>query len=279
MIRAVFFDVDFTLIYPGPTLRGHGYQFFCAHHGVTVDPALFRTAVMQAAPILDHASDQNYDAQVFIDYTRSIIEHMGGAGPGSNDAAIEIYREWAACHHFFLYDDVEPCLRMLTAAGLEIGLISNTHRSLAAFANHFELEGLISGSVSSSEHGYLKPHPSIFEAAMKALGVTAAESVMVGDSVKHDIEGARQVGMTRRAGPADRRGRQPAAAGPRGRIRRSARHRQPDRIAGAAARQFDAPWGRESLSTRRRSAWAARRQASSTEASRRRARGAHTRQS
>ncbi len=196
MIRAVFFDVDFTLIYPGPTLRGHGYQFFCAHHGVTVDPALFQTAVMQAAPILDHASDQNYDAQVFIDYTRSIIEHMGGAGPGSNDAAIEIYREWAACHHFFLYDDVEPCLRMLTAAGLEIGLISNTHRSLAAFANHFELEGLISGSVSSSEHGYLKPHPSIFEAAMKALGVTAAESVMVGDSVKHDIEGARQVGMT-----------------------------------------------------------------------------------
>ncbi len=195
-MRAVFFDVDFTLIYPGPTLRGAGYRDFCARHGVTVDPALFQAAVAQAAPVLDHAADQNYDAQVFIDYTRAIIEHMGGAGPGANEAAIEIYREWAACHHFFLYDDVEPCLKALSAAGLQIGLISNTHRSLEAFASHFELEGLIAGSVSSSEHGYLKPHPSIFEAAMKALGVTAAESVMVGDSVKHDIEGARQVGMS-----------------------------------------------------------------------------------
>jgi putative hydrolase of the HAD superfamily len=195
VVHAVFFDVDFTLIYPGPTLRGQGYQFFCARHGVAVDPMLFQTAVERSASILDHAADQTYDAQVFIDSTRSIIEHMGGQGPGAAEAASEIYREWAACHHFFLYDDVESCLKQLAGAGIKIGLISNTHRSLAAFASHFELEGLISASVSSSEHGYLKPHPSIFEAAMKALGVTAAESVMVGDSVKHDIEGARQVGM------------------------------------------------------------------------------------
>ncbi len=195
MIRAVFFDVDFTLIYPGPTLRGHGYQFFCARHGVTVDPSRFQSAVERAAPILDHAVDQNYDAQMFVDYTQSIIEHMGGTGPGATEAAREIYREWAACHHFFLYDDVEACLRRLVGSGVKIGLISNTHRSLEAFTSHFELEGLIAGSISSSEHGYLKPHPSIFEAAMTALAVTPRESMMVGDSVKHDIAGALQVGM------------------------------------------------------------------------------------
>ena len=41
----------------------------------------------------------------------------------------------------------------------------------------------------------MKPHPSIFEAAMTLAGVTAEESVMVGDSLSHDIDGARRVGM------------------------------------------------------------------------------------
>ena len=40
-IRAVFFDVDFTLIYPGPTFQGEGYARFCAQEGVIVDPAAF----------------------------------------------------------------------------------------------------------------------------------------------------------------------------------------------------------------------------------------------
>ena len=38
-VSAVFFDVDFTLIYPGPTFQGEGYAAFCERYGMTVDPA------------------------------------------------------------------------------------------------------------------------------------------------------------------------------------------------------------------------------------------------
>jgi FMN phosphatase YigB (HAD superfamily) len=41
----------------------------------------------------------------------------------------------------------------------------------------------------------MKPHPSIFEAGLKLLDVAAPDAVMVGDSLKQDIEGARRVGM------------------------------------------------------------------------------------
>ena len=41
----------------------------------------------------------------------------------------------------------------------------------------------------------MKPHPSIFEAALRKAGVTPDESVMVGDSLAHDIAGARRIGM------------------------------------------------------------------------------------
>jgi putative hydrolase of the HAD superfamily len=193
--KAVFFDVDFTLIYPGPTFQGEGYERFCATHGVAVDPARFMAAVLEAAPILHDDRELAYNEEIFIRYTRRIIEVMGGRGPGVDAAAREIYAEWAACHHFELYDDVAPVLGELAARGLKVGLISNSHRSLAAFQEHFELHGLITAAISSSEHGFLKPHPSIFEAALSLVGARAAESVMVGDSLAHDIEGARRVGM------------------------------------------------------------------------------------
>ena len=192
---AVFFDVDFTLIYPGPTFQGEGYQRFCASYGITVEAARFGHAVRAASVILDAQQQHVYDHDIFVRYTRRIIEEMGGSGPALDACAREIYDEWAACHHFHLYDDVAPVLRELARRGIKIGLISNSHRSLASFEQHFELDGLITAAISSSEHGYLKPHPSIFQAALQLAGVRAEESMMVGDSVPHDIEGALRVGM------------------------------------------------------------------------------------
>ena len=66
-----------------------------------------------------------------------------------------------------MYDDVPDVLRALHASGLKIGLISNSHRCLASFQTHFDLQGLFAVTVSSVEHGYMKPHPSIFEAALR----------------------------------------------------------------------------------------------------------------
>ena len=120
---------------------------------------------------------------------------MGGTGAALDACAQEIYREWAACQHFELYDDVPGALRTLAGAGLRIGLISNSHRCLASFQSHFELQGLITATVSSSEHGLMKPHPSIFSAALQLVDVAPAEAVMVGDSLRHDVEGAMRAGM------------------------------------------------------------------------------------
>jgi putative hydrolase of the HAD superfamily len=193
--QAVFFDVDFTLIYPGPMFRGEGYRAFCARYGMQVDAAKFEHGVASAASLLDGPDDAPYDAEIFVKYTRHIIEQMGGEGPRIDDCAREIYAEWAACQHFELYDEVPAVLRELAAAGMRIGLISNSHRCLASFESHFELQGLISATVSSSEHGFMKPHPSIFSAALQLVNVAAGDAVMVGDSVRQDVEGALRAGM------------------------------------------------------------------------------------
>jgi HAD superfamily hydrolase (TIGR01662 family) len=210
-VAAVFFDVDFTLIYPGPTFQGEGYHRFAAAHGMDVDPSRFDDAVRAASAILDEQQEHVYSEDMFVRYTGRILEGMGARGPAIVSCAREVYREWASCHHFFLYDDVAPALRALHARGLTLGLISNSHRSMQAFEEHFELRGLISAALTSHEHGFMKPHPSIFEAALKLAGASADESLMVGDSIAHDIEGALGVGMR---GVLVHRSREPVSAPP-----------------------------------------------------------------
>ena len=96
--KAVFFDVDFTLIYPGPTFRGEGYQAFCARYGIDVDPSKFEAAVASAAPLLDSPRTTSYDAgdlhRVHQPDHRADGRRAAGA---STSASREIYREWAAC--------------------------------------------------------------------------------------------------------------------------------------------------------------------------------------
>jgi len=175
--------------------RAGGYHSFCARHGIQVDQSRFDAAVASAAAVLDRAGDTPYDAALFIAYTRHIIEQMGGAGANLDACAREIYDEWASCQHFELYDEVPAVLHALAGRGLRIGLISNSHRCLESFQAHFELGGLIDATISSVDHGFMKPHPSIFSEALQRLGVQPPEALMVGDSVRDDIEGALAAGM------------------------------------------------------------------------------------
>ena len=209
MTKAVFFDVDFTLIYPGPTFQAEGYRRACAAHGIAIDPARFDAATAASSVILDEVEEQIYTHDLFVHYTASLIEHMGGRGEKVKEVAREIYDQWSVNHHFELYDDVAPVLTQLSKSGLIVGAISNSHRSLDAFCEHFSLRGLITVAISSAEHGYMKPHRSIFDAALTKAGVRPDEAMMVGDSIRHDIDGALAIGMRavllRRSGevPAD----------------------------------------------------------------------------
>lgn len=196
MIKAVFFDVDFTLIYPGPTFQAEGYRRACAARGIEVDPAKFDEATAASSFILDEVEEQIYNHDVFIHYTASIIEKMGGRGSNVVDVAREIYDQWSVNHHFEMYDDAAPVLSELQRRGFIVGAISNSHRSLDAFAEHFSLRDIITVSVSGFDHGYMKPHLSIFEAALEKAKVGAREAMMVGDSLTHDITGAMNAGWS-----------------------------------------------------------------------------------
>jgi putative hydrolase of the HAD superfamily len=193
MLKAVLLDVDFTLFRPGPELGPAGYERIGARHGLTLDPSRHEQARVAALSGLQQRPDLVHDEELWVAFTERIVVGMGGTEPAARECAIEVVRQWERHENFFLYEDALPALAALRTRGLRIGLISNGQRDLEEFARHHSLD--VDVCVGSVSHGRLKPHRSIFEAALAALAAGPDEAAMVGDSYADDIEGARALGM------------------------------------------------------------------------------------
>jgi HAD superfamily hydrolase (TIGR01549 family) len=216
MLRAVLFDVDFTLSRPGPELGPEAYRRVGEAHGLQLDPDLYEQARLAAFEDLRAHPELVHDEETWVIFTADIVRGMGGSGEGARACAIDMVRRWEVHDHFDLYDDARPAIEVLRAHGLRIGLISNGQRDLEEFARHHELD--VDVAVGSKSHGRTKPHASIFRHALAVLEVEPEEAVMVGDSYADDIEGARALGI--RAILLDREGLYPT---------------EPDRISGLDA--------------------------------------------
>jgi putative hydrolase of the HAD superfamily len=204
-VRAVLFDVDFTLCRPGPQLSADRYARIAARHGVTLDVEAYEAARETAALNLKRHPELLHDDTIWHRFTAEIFLGMGGPAEIASECATEIEQGWEVSENFELFEDALPVLDELRGAGLRIGLVSNGIRDLTEFVAHHGLD--VDAIVDSRTHGRVKPHPTIFQAALELLGVAAADSVMVGDSLEEDVEGARALGM--RAILVDRHDRHP----------------------------------------------------------------------
>jgi len=92
------------------------------------------------------------------------------------------------------YPDALFVLSTLRKRGYKLGLISNTHWRLLENLRT-KIEKTFDVVTLSYEHGYAKPHPSIFLATLKELEVKANHCLHVGNDPIADVQGAKKVGM------------------------------------------------------------------------------------
>ena len=192
-LTAVLFDVDFTLARPGPELGPDGYVRAGERHGLVLEPYRYEAARDAAFVDLHRHPELEHDEEIWFRFTERIIRGMGGEADSAYDCAVEITRGWERHENFELYDDVAEAFAAVRAAGLSIGLVSNSARDVREFARHHALD--VDAGISSFHHGRTKPHASIFRAVLDLLEVEPAEAAMVGDMIADDVEGAQAVGM------------------------------------------------------------------------------------
>lgn len=90
----------------------------------------------------------------------------------------------------------QEILHRLRTAGVRVGLLTNGAASVQR--EKIESSGLglfFDAAVVSGEIGIGKPEPGIFRHLLERLGVSAAEALMVGNSLARDIVGGKRAGL------------------------------------------------------------------------------------
>lgn len=104
-----------------------------------------------------------------------------------------------AIEHTCLFPGTVDLLSGGKALGLKCVVISNVvYRSSSYYLRDFKDFGIaryIDGVISSLDEGFRKPHPAIFEAALKLAGFSPEEAIILGNSERNDIAPAVALGM------------------------------------------------------------------------------------
>jgi putative hydrolase of the HAD superfamily len=136
-----------------------------------------------------------------VEYPALVRKLLGEEGIDVTDD--ELHRFLEAEHEAWqparmLASTTHALLEALRDRGLRIGLVSNAldppsllHRDLEQMG----VAGRLDVAVFSSEVGWRKPHPAIFQRALDRLGVEPAATLFVGDTLATDVAGAAALGM------------------------------------------------------------------------------------
>lgn len=189
-VQAVTFDVGGTLIEPQPSV-GHVYAEVAA-----------RFDLNGAAPAeLNRQFGVAWKAKENFDYSK---EAWFGLVAKTFNRSVEslsqeflnaLYQRFEESDVWRVHDDVLPILDELASREINLGIISNWDERLRPLLKNLKLTSYFQAITVSSEVGFTKPSPVIFEQALRNLGTPADTVLHIGDNAVEDLEGARGAGL------------------------------------------------------------------------------------
>ena len=108
----------------------------------------------------------------------------------------QVYDRFRDSGGWVLYPETTEVLAELKQRGLKLGVISNFDDRAYSVMRSLNILQFFDSVTLSSETGYCKPDREIFDAAVRSLGVVAAETLLVGDSLHDDVEAAMRAGLS-----------------------------------------------------------------------------------
>jgi putative hydrolase of the HAD superfamily len=194
-LKAILFDIGWTLIYPKPT-RKEATEKYLLSLGYTFPAEELEAARRAAMDFYEERRWQPEAAQDIVQFWNAFykifIERLGIDDPHLPMAFNKFAKDAIQYHR---YADSLPVLRELRRRGYLIGAVSNWSAELPSILENLRLIDHFDTLVISDLVGYHKPEPDIFKYALHSLGVDASAVVHIGDDLEADVEGARQGGI------------------------------------------------------------------------------------
>ena len=195
-VKAIIFDDFFTLRYPIGEKEDIIYPILKAlkREGVSVDYEEFLGQYSKEDELYQKRLKETLHESLLDDIVMSALMACGYESKAVSKIAKEAVNYGLTSRKAKWFPNVKSTLATLRKKGYKLGLISNTHWRFSynlkkEFEKYFHVVTL------SYEHGYAKPHPSIFFVTLNKLETKVNQCLHVGDDPIADIQGAKSVGM------------------------------------------------------------------------------------
>jgi putative hydrolase of the HAD superfamily len=106
-----------------------------------------------------------------------------------------IYERFRGAGGWSLFPETRETLAALKEQGLQLGIISNFDSRIYDVLEALDIRPFFDAVTISSEAGFAKPHPEIFQAAIRALNVPIWRALFIGDSLMDDVEAGSAAGL------------------------------------------------------------------------------------
>jgi HAD superfamily hydrolase (TIGR01509 family) len=158
--------------------------------------------LIEKSKVGDEASTVSTELRVGVDADTLVAGSLTYLGLDASATTVALVRRAMALP---VHDRIQPlpgAIELLAEAhalGLRTVIASNTYwRDANSYWDDFKALGMadhIDAIVTSNDAGHLKPHPAVFEMAVRASGSEAARCVVIGNKEENDILPALALGM------------------------------------------------------------------------------------
>lgn len=186
MIKAVFFDLFFTLIYPSYSIENE-YEI------IGISSSEWESYAENNILYDERAKGKIRNEREIIDRIVNIMPYKVTEEQKRN---ILLKREERMKRTLLSVDNkVLEILGRVREKGVKIGLISNADIIDIKYWNDSPLSAFFDSVIFSCDVGILKPETEIYQLAMKRLNVKPEESIFIGDGGSNELFGAQRAGM------------------------------------------------------------------------------------
>jgi FMN phosphatase YigB (HAD superfamily) len=206
MLQAVTFDFWQTILKePLGELRGRQVERFAellSDAGFPIGRDDIREAFRRNWEVFEERWAANSGPYTHVDATELIAEELGvRLEAGLRERLISSFDEVGMTTPLELADGIGPCLEVLRARGLRLGIVCDVGMTgapvLRARLERYGLLDRFDAWGFSDETGWFKPAAEAFLPVLGALGVSdPTQAAHIGDTRRTDVAGALGLGMT-----------------------------------------------------------------------------------
>jgi HAD superfamily hydrolase (TIGR01549 family) len=203
-IRAIFYDLDGTLRMNVPN-GWRAFADYASEFGLQIGSEDILRAARWEHYYFAESPEIRSDRVSFAEgsafwenYNRRQLAIFGASPEQVAELAPKLHQRMTESYHpqDKIAEGLVETLTMLKDQGYILGVLSNRNESYSGYLAERGLSEFFDLAIYAGEAGIYKPNPGVFHYLLEKAGVSAEESIYVGDNYYADVLGSRGAGMS-----------------------------------------------------------------------------------